>query len=219
MVMEVVTSGKTVEKEQNRIGVESTKIKRRRIYYAIKRSFDVCFALIGMILLAIPMMVIALIIKKDSDGSPIFRQQRLGKNEKIFTIFKFRTMYTNTPNDVATNSLNTEEYTTKVGGFIREHSLDELPQLLNVLKGDMSFVGYRPVCLTEQKLNCRRAELGVFAMKPGITGYAQINGRDNVTSEEKALMDKYYVENCSLLLDLRCLIKTIKVVLAKDGVK
>lgn len=218
--MEVITSGQPVGKQENKAErAEPINKKKRRLYFATKRAFDLLLALVGIVVLAIPMMIIALIIAKESEGSPIFRQQRVGKKGKTFTIFKFRTMYTYAPSDVATNSLNIQKYTTKVGAFIRLHSIDELPQLLNVIKGDMSIVGYRPVCLTEQTLNRRRAELGIFEMKPGITGYAQVNGRDNVTAEDKAIMDLYYVENCSVLLDLRCLIKTVKVVLTKEGTK
>ena len=219
-MMEVTASCQNIEKnkEHGVVYIEPTsKIQNRRAYLIPKRVFDFFFALIGLIALAIPMMIIAVIIVLDSPGKPFFSQKRMGKDGKIFTIFKFRTMYKCAPSDVATNSINTVEYTTKVGNFLRLHSLDELPQLWNVLKGDMSFVGYRPVCLTEERLNRLRAEYGILTTRPGITGYAQVNGRDTITTDEKVKMDLYYVEHRSILFDLRCLLKTVKVALTKEG--
>lgn len=197
----------------------STKQKNRWAYFLVKRAFDFFFALMGLVVLTIPMMILALVIVLDSPGAPVFRQKRMGKDGKIFTIYKLRTMYTYAPREVATNSLDTGTYTTKVGHFLRLCSLDELPQLWNVLIGNMSFVGYRPVCLSETYLNQLRKEYGVFAAKPGITGYAQVNGRDNVAPDEKAEMDRYYVENCSVRLDLWCIGKTVRVAVTKEGAK
>lgn len=190
---------------------------KKRIYHIVKRMLDVAASFVALIILAIPMAVIALIIVLDSPGPAIFRQKRIGKDGKAFTIFKFRTLYTYAPSDVATNSLNTTAYITRVGKFLRLYSLDELPQLWNVLIGNMSFVGYRPVCLSEQQLNQHRAECGVLTTKPGITGYAQINGRDNVSMDDKVRLDLYYVNHCSILFDLRCILKTVKVALTKEG--
>lgn len=199
--------------------IERPRVAEKRAYRAVKRAFDISGALAGLAVLAIPMSVIALIIVLDSPGDPIFKQERLGKDGQVFTIYKFRTMYTYAPKNMATNAVNVSAYTTEAGKFLRGYSLDELPQLWNVLRGDMSFVGYRPVCLSEQELNRLRLECGVMEMRPGITGYAQINGRDNVTMKEKVRLDLYYTQHCSFLLDLHCLLKTVKVALSKEGAK
>lgn len=199
--------------------IERPRVAEKRAYRAVKRAFDISGALAGLAVLAIPMSVIALIIVLDSPGDPIFKQKRLGKDGQVFTIYKFRTMYTYAPKNMATNAVNVSAYTTEAGKFLRGYSLDELPQLWNVLRGDMSFVGYRPVCLSEQELNRLRLECGVMEMRPGITGYAQINGRDNVTMKEKVRLDLYYAQHCSFPLDLHCLLKTVKVALSKEGAK
>lgn len=199
--------------------IERPRVAEKRAYRAVKRAFDISSALAGLAVLAIPMSVIALIIVLDSPGDPIFKQERLGKDGQVFTIYKFRTMYTYAPKNMATNAINVSAYTTEAGKFLRGYSLDELPQLWNVLRGDMSFVGYRPVCLSEQQLNRLRLECGVLDMRPGITGYAQVNGRDNVTMNEKVRLDQYYAQHCSFSLDLHCLLKTVKVALSKEGAK
>lgn len=199
--------------------IERPRVAEKRAYRAVKRAFDISGALAGLAVLAVPMSVIALIIVLDSPGDPIFKQERLGKDGQVFTIYKFRTMYTYAPKNMATNAVNVSAYTTEAGKFLRGYSLDELPQLWNVLRGDMSFVGYRPVCLSEQELNRLRLECGVMEMRPGITGYAQINGRDNVTMKEKVRLDLYYAQHCSFPLDLHCLLKTVKVALSKEGAK
>ena len=219
--MEVMAPYQSAEAVREQTSAHSMPAGLRKcwIYLVAKRIFDFFFASIGLIVLAIPMAIIALIIVMDSPGKPIFRQKRIGQNGKVFTIFKFRTMYTYAPSDAATNSINTSMYMTKVGKFLRLYSLDELPQLWNVLRGNMSFVGYRPVCLSEQRLNQLRDECGVLTTKPGITGYAQINGRDNVMVDEKVQLDLYYVKHCSVLFDLQCILKTVKVVLTKEGAR
>lgn len=205
--------------EEAAVQAEKPVLRPKRLYFFAKRLFDIVFSLLGLLILAIPIVLIALVIMADSPGKPIFHQKRMGKDGKVFTILKFRTMDRCAPRDAATNSIDPEKYTTRVGGFLRLHSLDELPQLWNVLRGDMSFVGYRPVCLTERRLNQLRAEYGILTTKPGITGYAQVNGRDNVTTDEKVRLDLYYVEHQSILLDLHCLLKTVKVALTKEGAK
>lgn len=150
-VMETVVSYPGVKNctAQRAMYIERPRVAEKRAYLALKRAFDISGALVGLAVLALPMSVIALIIALDSPGNPIFRQERLGKDGQAFTIYKFRTMYTYAPEDVATNSINVSAYTTGVGKFLRGYSIDELPQLWNVLRGDMSFVGYRPVCLSE----------------------------------------------------------------------
>ena len=168
-------------------------------YLFIKRTFDIAASVAAGIVLLLPMLLIAVLVRIDSE--------RLGKDGKPFTMLKFRTMYTYAPANMATNEIDMRKYTTKLGKFLREYSIDELPQLWNVFIGNMSFVGYRPVCLSENKLNSLRKKYGVFGMKPGITGYAQVSGRDNIGTDEKARMDLFYVEHCSVALDICCILK------------
>ena len=166
------------------------------------------------------MLIVMAIIKIESPGPAIFKQQRMGKDGKAFTIYKLRSMRLNAPSEIATRDfVDSKSYITKFGAFIRRTSIDELPQLLNILNGSMSFVGYRPVCLTELELNRLRKELGVFSMKPGLTGLAQIRGRDNLTVQEKARIDAEYVDKCGFFFDLRCLFETVGVVLTGKGVR
>lgn len=188
-------------------------------YLFIKRTFDIAASVAAGIVLLLPMLLVAVLVRIDSHGPALFRQERLGKDGKPFTMLKFRTMYTYAPANMATNEIDMRKYTTKLGKFLREYSIDELPQLWNVFIGNMSFVGYRPVCLSENKLNSLRKKYGVFGMKPGITGYAQVSGRDNIGTDEKARMDLFYVEHCSVALDICCILKTVKTVLTREGVK
>lgn len=198
---------------------EKTVKKSEKRYLCAKRLFDLCGSLIAIVLLAIPLLLIALVIKIDSPGPAIFKQDRMGKNGQVFTIYKFRTMRLDAPHDVAARAfLDADNYITSIGAFLRRTSLDELPQLWNILIGDMSFVGYRPVCLTEVNLNRLRKESGVLTVRPGLTGYAQVQGRDNVGHRTKAELDEYYVRNMSVKMDLWCLMKTIAIVLNGEGV-
>lgn len=138
---------------------------------------------------------------------------------RFFTIYKFRTMRLDAPHDLAARAFPySDNYITSIGAFLRRTSLDELPQLWNILRGDMSFVGYRPVCLTEVDLNKLRKKSGVLAVRPGLTGYAQVQGRDNVKHRTKAELDAYYVRNMSVTMDLWCLVKTIAIVFNGEGV-
>lgn len=199
---------------------ESITTIRKKIYIVIKRSFDIVVALIAGIILFVPMLVLALLIRLESPGPALFCQERMGRGGVPFIIYKFRSMRTDAPSDMPTNDFNNlDQYATKLGQFMRKTSLDELPQIMNVLKGDMSLVGYRPVCLTEKELNNMRMNYGVFNTRPGITGYAQVLGRDHVSKEEKARLDAYYVNHISLHLDLWCLFKTISVVITQEGAK
>ena len=189
-------------------------------YLCIKRAFDLTVALAALVLAAIPMMVIGACVWCSTKGPTLLKQQRVGQHKKVFTIYKFRTMYYNAPHDVATTLLeNADSYITPVGRFLRKTSLDELPQLFNVLKGDMSLVGFRPVVLTEKKLNALREKYGVFVCKPGITGLAQIRGRDDLPYKEKAKVDAEYVANRSIKLDLYCLLKTIPFAASQKGAR
>ena len=190
-----------------------------RGYLFVKRVLDVVLSLVAVVLLALPMIIIAVLIRLDSKGPAIFSQDRMGKDGKVFRIYKFRTMKVTAPTNMATRDIaDIEKHITKLGGFLRRTSIDELPQLYNIIRGDMSIVGYRPVCLTEDKLNDLRNQYGVFALRPGITGLAQVHGRDNVNYQEKARMDAEYVSGCGLKLDTWCLLRTFKVILTGEGV-
>ena len=193
-------------------------VKDRRVFPLVKRASDIIVSLALIIILAVPMLIIAILIRIDSPGPVIFKQTRMGRNGESFTIFKFRSMLVDAPSDMPAKDIAHAAYTTKLGHFLRVTSIDEIPQLLNILRGDMSFVGYRPVCLTEDKLNQLRMQYGVFSMRPGLTGYAQVHGRDEIQScYEKAKLDAYYLENASVKLDLWCIYRTAITVLSGRG--
>lgn len=185
-----------------------------------KRVCDIIFSLIAIIVLALPMLIIALLIKIDSPEEPVlFKQIRVGKDNIPFIIFKFRSMSKDAPHQMATENFeNPEEYITAVGKVIRKTSLDELPQLFNVLKGDMSIIGPRPLIPTEKKVLELRDEMGASLVLPGITGLAQVHGRDEVTDENKAAYDGKYALNISILLDLSIFLKTVFDVICSRGI-
>lgn len=185
-----------------------------------KRIFDISFSLIALIVLAIPMLIIAICIKVDSKDDPVlFKQVRIGKNDIPFSIYKFRTMKVDTPHQMATEKFqNPEMYITKIGAKLRKSSLDELPQLFNVLKGDMSLVGPRPLIPKEKEVLSWRDEYGAEKVLPGITGLAQVNGRDELIGEEKAKYDAEYANSISFLLDLKILAKTVSDVVRSRGI-
>ena len=192
--------------------------KKRFFYRFVKRSFDIVASFLMLLLLSPAMLLIAVAIKCDSKGPVIFKQQRMGKGGKHFTCYKFRSMTTEAPHDCATSQLShAESYLTRVGKVLRKLSLDELPQLWCVLIGTMSFIGYRPLVLTEEKCNAMRERLGVFTVRPGISGYAQVHGRDDVYYKNKAILDAEYVKRASLWLDLKLVFQTVAVVLKKEG--
>lgn len=192
---------------------------KKVMYRFFKRLFDIVLSLIACVVLFIPLILISVLICLDSKGPAIFTQERMGKDGKVFTIYKFRTMSLDAPSEMAARDFcDSEKYMTKLGRFLRRSSIDELPQLFNILRGDMSIVGYRPVCLTETELNELRMRYGVFNTRPGITGLAQVSGRDNIGYEEKALLDARYVAERSMKMDIWCLIQTVKVVITGEGV-
>lgn len=187
-------------------------------YLFIKRMADIVISALTLLILAIPLLIIALLVRLDSEGPVLFKQERMGRFGETFTILKFRTMKIDAPPEMASCEFtDADQYITKIGAFLRRTSIDELPQLFNIIKGDMSLVGYRPVCLSEQSLNEMRRELGVFALRPGITGLAQVSGRDNVHGEKKAQLDAQYVSRCSAKLDIWCVLKTINTVISGEG--
>ena len=176
-----------------------------------KRVLDMLLSFVGLLVLLLPLMLLALLIPLDSPGPILFSQLRMGQNGKPFRIWKLRTM------SVPTREL-TGGYLTRYQRFLRKASVDELPQLWNILKGDMSIVGPRPVVLTERELLALRAENGADRVRPGLTGWAQIHGRDEVTDEEKAALDAEYVRRMSFLFDCRCILATVGKVLRHEGV-
>lgn len=185
----------------------------------IKRLFDIIVSAVALVILAIPFAVVAIFIKLDSKGPAFFRQQRMGKDGKQFQIYKFRTMRQDAPHNTATADLdNAKDKITRVGGVCRKTSIDELPQFINVLKGDMSIIGPRPVVLTETELIEMRHENGADRVLPGLTGLAQVNGRDSLSNMQKATYDAYYAQRVSFMTDFRTVIKTIWYVLLHVGI-
>lgn len=185
----------------------------------MKRLFDLFFSISLLVILLPLYIIIVLTIKFSSKGPIIFKQRRIGLNKKEFGIFKFRTMYTDTPKDIPTHLLeNPDKYITPIGKFLRKTSLDELPQLLNIIKGEMSFVGPRPALYNQYDLIELRDQCGVNNVRPGITGWAQINGRDELEIPVKVQYDKYYVDNKSLWFDIKIIIMTAFSVILSKGV-
>ncbi|MFR8012536.1 MAG: sugar transferase [Clostridia bacterium] len=184
----------------------------------MKRLFDFICSLVLLIILSPILAIIALVILID-DGPPvIFRQNRVGKDERIFKIYKFRTMKNGTRNAATHDLVESESAVTRSGKGLRKLSLDELPQLVNIVKGDMSFVGPRPLIPEEKGIRALRRARGVYSVRPGVTGWSQVNGRDLVDDETKAKMDQEYVQRRSLFFDLKILLKTVVVVLKRDGI-
>ena len=185
---------------------------------SIKRTFDVIMALILGALLLVPLVVIALMVKLTSSGPILYWSERVGRYNRSFMMPKFRSMRIDTP-AVATHLLeNPEQWLTPIGSFLRKSSLDELPQLWCILKGDMSFVGPRPALFNQDDLIALRTEKGVHELLPGLTGWAQVNGRDELPIPQKVQLDAEYLQRRSFLFDLKILWMTALKVLAKDGV-
>jgi len=184
----------------------------------MKRLFDLIFAVLLLFILLIPMIVISILIKLTSKGPVLYWSKRVGRNNSIFRMPKFRSMRTDTP-DVATHLLtNPDQYITSVGRWIRKTSLDELPQVFSVLKGDMSFVGPRPALFNQDDLVALRTSKDIHTLVPGITGWAQINGRDELPIPVKVDYDFYYLQNRSFIFDLKILLLTLFKVLERKGV-
>ena len=189
------------------------------MYSVVKRLGDIILSLMGIIILCPIFMIIAIMIKLDSEGPIIFKQKRFGRYKKSFYVLKFRTMKVESPKYVATRDLhNSEQWITRVGSFLRKTSLDELPQLYNILVGDMSIVGPRPVAINELDVIEAREQYGANDILPGLTGWAQINGRDNLSTDIKAGFDGYYVQHRSLIMDIKCIVRTIPYVLKRTGI-
>ena len=195
--------------------------QQKKLYLITKRAFDIVFSFSGLLVLALPMMIIALLIALDSPGDPIFKQERLGINGKPFFIYKFRSMRLNAEENGPQWANEQDPRCTRVGQILRRTRLDELPQLYNILRGDMSFVGPRP----ERAFFYREFEKYIpgfsnrLMVTPGLTGHAQVNGGYSLKPEEKIIYDMEYIENQSIWLDLTCIVKTLRVVLRGEGAR
>lgn len=189
------------------------------MYFTIKRILDLILSTIGILILLPMLILISIAIKIDSPGPILFRQRRIGRNKNEFYILKFRTMRVDTPKDTPTHLLdNPNMYITKIGNILRKTSLDELPQLFNILIGNMSIVGPRPALWNQYDLIAKRDKYGANNIMPGLTGWAQVNGRDELPIEIKAEYDGEYVKKMSFLFDLKCCLKTIYSVIKRDGI-
>jgi O-antigen biosynthesis protein WbqP len=189
------------------------------MYMKVKRLIDIILSLIGLIVLSPIFLILIIAIKMDSRGPVLFKQKRVGINKTHFNILKFRTMRIDTPKDTPTHLLgNPEQYITKMGKFLRKTSLDELPQIWNIFVGQMSIIGPRPALWNQYDLIAERDKYGANDVPPGLTGWAQINGRDELPIEVKAKLDGEYVEKISLVMDVKCFLGTIISVVKSDGV-
>lgn len=194
-------------------------MKNKKIYFFFKRLIDIILSSIALIILIPFFIIFAIIIKCESKGRAFFKQKRFGKNKKFFMIYKFRTMRSDTPKDMPTHMLNNaESYITKFGGFMRRTSIDELPQIINILKGDMSIIGPRPALWNQDDLIEERDKYGANDIRPGLTGLAQISGRDELEIPVKAELDGKYVKDMSLWFDIKIFFKTIFKVFRSEGI-
>ena len=193
--------------------------EKQRSYMKWKRTLDLILSFGACLVLSPALLLLCIAIKMDSRCPVLFKQKRVGIHKTYFPIYKFRTMRIDTPKDMPTHLLaNPDQYITKVGHFLRKSSLDELPQLFNILKGDMSFVGPRPALWNQDDLVAERDKYGANDVLPGLTGWAQINGRDELEIPVKAKLDGEYVKRMSFAFDLRCFLGTFVSVLKADGV-
>ena len=189
------------------------------LYKIVKRLLDFIVSLFAIIALSPVFIITSIAVKADSKGPVLFVQKRVGKDKKNFNMYKFRSMRTDTPHDMPTHLLNNPDaFITKVGKFLRKSSLDELPQLFNILKGDMSVVGPRPALWNQDDLIAERDKYNANSIRPGLTGWAQVNGRDELEIDVKAKFDGEYVKKMSLLFDIKCIFNTALQVIKHEGV-
>lgn len=211
------------EKDTSGVIVQIAKpvLRQKKLYLATKRTFDIVCSFLGLLILAIPMTIIALIITVDSPGAPIFKQERLGINGKPFMIYKFRSMRLNAEENGPQWADERDPRCTRLGQILRNSRLDELPQLYNILRGDMSFVGPRP----ERAYFYGEFEKYILGFSnrllvtPGLTGYAQVNGGYSLKPEEKIIYDMEYIQHRSIRMDLACILQTIGVIFSGDGAR
>lgn len=189
-------------------------------YLIVKRILDIIFSFLALMLLLPLLILIAVIIRVDSKGPALFKHKRYGKDKKDIYIYKFRTMHIHTPKNIPTFKLkDSGNYITRIGKYLRKSSLDELPQLFNVLKGDMSIIGPRPMVFSDYEVLLYRDKFNANNVLPGLTGLAQVSGRDELTPYEKARIDGYYVDHISFKMDLNVFLRTIPYVLFAKGYK
>lgn len=189
------------------------------MYIKIKRLIDIVISFLGLMILSPLFLILITLIKFDSKGPILFKQKRVGINKIHFNILKFRTMRVDTPQDTPTHLLeNPEQWITRIGKKLRKTSLDELPQLINIIKGDMSIVGPRPALWNQKELIAQRDELHVNDILPGLTGWAQVNGRDDIAIKDKVKLDSEYLNKMSLSMDIKCFVKTITNVVTAKGI-
>lgn len=217
---EVVTN-KVDQPDVYRVNTVKSSVFMMGLYDAVKRLFDLTFAVVLVVLLFIPMIVIAICVRSDSPGNIIFKQERLGKGGVSFTIFKFRSMRADAESDGPRWADENDSRCTRVGTFLRLSRLDELPQLFNIIKGEMSFVGPRPEreCFYKEFEKTIPGFYNRLAVKPGLTGLAQVTGGYNLDAAEKLEYDMQYIAGCSILLDIKCILKTAKIVFTHDGAR
>lgn len=188
-------------------------------YVPVKRGLDLLLSAVALVLLSPVFILVTIAILLDSKGPVFFKQRRIGINNSEFHIIKFRSMRTDAPKEEPTDRFNNaESWITTTGKFLRKTSIDELPQLINIIKGEMSIVGPRPSLWNQHNLNKLRTQANVHIIKPGLTGWAQVNGRDENDDEEKVYWDTEYAHQFNLLFDLNCILKTIKSVISRKGV-
>jgi O-antigen biosynthesis protein WbqP len=191
----------------------------KKSYLIIKRVLDFLFSFFGIVILMPVFLIIAILIKVDSKGPVFFIQKRVGKNKKHFNILKFRTMKTDAPKDMPTHMFHTSDgFITNIGKLLRKTSFDEMPQIINIFKGDMSFIGPRPALWNQEDLIAERDKYGANDLYPGLSGWAQVNGRDELPIEEKASYDGEYVQRMSFYFDLIVFLKTVFSVIKSEGV-
>ena len=205
--------------ERESAGEKRSAKASHRAYCFFKRAADIVLSGLGLVVLSLPIAVVALAVYIDDPGEVLFRQYRVGRDGKPFLLYKFRSMKRDTPKYMSTAEVDDpKKYITRVGRFLRKTSLDEIPQLLNVFRGDMSLVGPRPLIPDEEEIHRMRAAEGVYRLRPGVTGLAQINGRDTVSPTEKVRWDVAYLEHFGLIMDLKILIATVPKVFGAQGV-
>lgn len=216
---------KTVLEDESRLhviyDVTEPIVRGNAVFFAVKRTMDVILAFVSGLALALPMLIIAFLIKFDSPGPAIFSQERLGRDGKPFIIYKFRTMYLDAEADGPQWAKKHDSRCTPLGRFLRNTRLDELPQIWNILKGDMSIVGPRPerACFYNEFETYIHGFHYRLLVKPGLTGLAQVNGGYDLKPEEKIIYDIQYIENQSILMDLKCMFKTVSLIFTHEGAR
>lgn len=220
--MNLINQPSAVQGKRIPIGQSQVSYRFRRwVYLGLKRLFDISVAVMVLLLMLLPMVITAILIRLDSPGNALFIQERLGKNGVPFSMYKFRSMYIDAEENGPQWAQKNDPRCTRFGRFLRSSRLDELPQLVNILKGDMSFVGPRPerACFYERFEKNVPGFSARLMVKPGLTGYAQINGGYDLKPEEKIVFDMLYIKRQSVKLDLYCLFKTIFVVFTHEGAR